>query len=213
MHYGVPEQVSSISLITFIYNEIKALPHYFSRLPPYFDHYLIGVDDRTTDGSKEWLMKYQQRFYQFHFEDFSQIYNEAIAKCHTDWIMVLSPDEVLSGDVRTLIVGDGDCYAFPRNNWYDLEMTKILPSDNKDYQGRLFKNNGKIWWQGRVHEQLCGYDNIVRQDEIIINHFAPYYEKAEPERLQRKIRLYRELGEIGYRIAKEHNLPELSRYI
>jgi hypothetical protein len=200
----------SIALILFTYNEINALPHCFKHLSP-FDQYIIGIDSRTNDGSDQWLKDRNYDFYYFHFTDFSQIYNDAIKKCTTDWIMTLSPDETLSGDIRNLT--DADCHAFPRRNWYDLEMIKSFDKPDEDYQGRLFRNNGKIWWQGKVHEQVSGWESIKYHNDIIINHFALHYEKIEPERLQRKIKLYRELGEVGYRLSKEYNLNELSLYM
>jgi hypothetical protein len=195
----------TIALLMFIRDEEKSLPRCFANLQS-FDQYVIAVDDRTIDKSEDWLKSHDLPFHRHHFlNDFSASYNLEIKKCTTDWIFVLAPDEVINFKLD-FMDDEYDIYAFPRQNWYDLEMIKGFELGGEDFQGRLFRNNGKIWWQGRVHEQLCGFKNMKYLDNSkMINHFAPYYENIEPERLKRKLDMYKSLGEVGYRLKKCHS--------
>src|SRR5271170_5497895 len=148
----------SIGLLMFIRDEQKSLPHCFAHLPR-FDQYVIAIDNRTADDSEKYLINNNLPYHYYKFNNnFSEAYNNEIKKFNTDWILAISPDEVINFN-SSFIDESKDCYAFPRVNWYDLEMTKRFEpeSTGKDWQIRLFRNNGKIKFQGKVHEQLCGW--------------------------------------------------------
>ncbi len=59
-----------------------------------------------------------------------------------------------------------DAFAFPRKNYIDGKLTSAYP----DRQIRLFLNNGKIKYKGRLHEQPVGWKLIASPIDLHIIH-------------------------------------------
>jgi hypothetical protein len=111
---------------------------------------VITVNEREFDGN------------------FAEHRNYHATLCRGDYIFVLDADEIpqqaLMREVRNF---KGDILYVPRINicpgytqrW--LESHKFRVNNTgfinwPDYQGRFYKNNGEIKWDGTLHEKLTG---------------------------------------------------------
>lgn len=117
---------------------------------------IIVVDMESTDETLAIAKKYQTKIY--HHEDVGYAdpaRNFAISKAQYPWILVVDADEVISAELREIILQtindeqSADIYHLPRKNFVFgkwIMKTGWWP----DYQPRLFKK-GTVSWQVGVH--------------------------------------------------------------
>ena len=131
--------------------------------------------------------------------DFAEHKNALNKYCTGDWIFQLDadeyPDDYLMKSFRYIIDTNPDVQAFwvPRiNTVQGLKSTHVnkwrWAVDAKgrvnfpDFQMRLYVNDPKVRWSGRVHEQLTGYSKFAHlpsNDEFCIHH---------PKTIERQVR-------------------------
>lgn len=119
-------------------------------------------------------------FYQHHLNnDFGSHKNYGLDKCSKEWVFQLDADELMSDflaeHLHNIIESNGDnfdLFLLPRVNTVD-GLTERDVVDFRwrindrgwvmwpDYQTRLFRNNGKIKWINKVHEQLVGAERPI----------------------------------------------------
>ena len=136
--------------------------------------------------------------------DFGTFKQHLTQNCTGDWIYQLDADEVLEQELiknlSSILEGNPNIEIFfiPRINIVkgltDAHIQKWGWSVNEngwvnfpDVQGRLYQNKQSIFWSGKVHEQLQGFESysIFPQDEIYcIKHIK------EIERQERQNALY-----------------------
>ena len=124
--------------------------------------------------------------------------------CEGDWVFQLDADELLEEqliqNLGTILNGNDsiDMFFIPRINIVNglteahIQKWKWQVNDKgwvnfPDVQGRLYKNKQSIFWAGKVHEQLQGFESytIFPQDEVYcIKHIK------EIERQERQNALY-----------------------
>ena len=124
--------------------------------------------------------------------------------CEGDWVFQLDADELLEPELiknlGTILTGNPNIEMFyiPRinivNGITQEHITKWGWNVNEkgwinfpDVQGRLYRNKQSIFWAGKVHEQLQGFESysIFPQDEVYcIKHIK------EIERQERQNALY-----------------------
>jgi hypothetical protein len=107
---------------------------------------------------------------------FSDHRNYHATKCSGDYIFAIDADEMPQ---EALIVNiksfDGDIMYVPRINicpgytaeWLDkhkFQLNEMGWINYPDYQGRYYKNDGKIKWENDLHERLTGGDQVARVD-------------------------------------------------
>jgi len=107
---------------------------------------------------------------------FSDHRNYHATKCSGDYIFVIDademPQEALIVNIKTFT---GDIMYIPRINicpgytakWLDehkFNLNEMGWINYPDYQGRYYKNNGKIKWENDLHERLTGSDDVARVD-------------------------------------------------
>ncbi len=138
---------------------------------------IIIVDSFSTDKTLLISKKYTNKIYSYKFSnDFSQTRNFALSKASGDWILVLDADESISKYsefiIHKLVVDNiFDGYWFPRRNY--INENKYLKHGYfyPDLQLRLFRNNKKIIYSGRIHEQpLIDKKRTKEVTEIEIFH-------------------------------------------
>lgn len=100
--------------------------------------------------------------------NFSAHRNYHITQCKGDYILMLDADEIPQHDLLMSLRGfNGDILYVPRINicpgytaeWllaHKFQTNECGWINWPDYQGRFFKNDKKILWQGGVHEKLTG---------------------------------------------------------
>ena len=136
--------------------------------------------------------------------DFGTYKQHLNQNCQGEWIFQLDADELLEeqliGSLGAILDGNPniDLFFIPRINIVNglteahIQKWKWQVNDNgwvnfPDVQGRLYKNKQSIFWAGKVHEQLQGFESytIFPQDEVYcIKHIK------EIERQERQNALY-----------------------
>ena len=121
--------------------------------------------------------------------DFGTYKQHLNQNCEGEWIFQLDADELLEeqliGNLGTILDGNIsiDMFFIPRINIVNDKGWVNFP----DVQGRLYRNKQSIFWAGKVHEQLQGFESytIFPQDEVYcIKHIK------EIERQERQNALY-----------------------
>jgi hypothetical protein len=136
--------------------------------------------------------------------DFGTYKQHLNQNCQGEWIFQLDADELLEeqliGSLGAILDGNPniDLFFIPRINIVNglteahIQKWKWQVNDKgwvnfPDVQGRLYKNKQSIFWAGKVHEQLQGFESytIFPQDEVYcIKHIK------EIERQERQNALY-----------------------
>ena len=136
--------------------------------------------------------------------DFGTYKQHLNQNCQGEWIFQLDADELLEeqliGSLGTILDGNDsiDMFFIPRINIVNglteahIQKWRWQVNDKgwvnfPDVQGRLYKNKQSIFWAGKVHEQLQGFESytIFPQDEMYcIKHIK------EIERQERQNALY-----------------------
>ena len=175
-----------ISYTVTVYNELEELKQLLSLLEIsktnkdeiIIVHTYRNEEEKNSDNFKSIaeLCKRATIYKNYHFQDkFADLKNYLNGLATKDFIINFDADEFASNDTieiwKTVISeNSNDLYFVPRVNRvrnYTLEDVKKYNwniNDNgwinwPDYQPRIFKNNGKIKWEGNVHEQLIGQEN------------------------------------------------------
>ncbi len=147
---------------------------------PVVDEVVIGIDDRTADGSEAILAKLEdefgggKRFEVFRFtwtDDFSAARNEALERCTADWVFQLDGHEVLSPasvesfrKMMDVLPPETEAVGF---------RLRLQPEDHSHVgiQLRLFRNNGRIRYEGAVHNELVvDKEKTIGLADIVIEH-------------------------------------------
>jgi uncharacterized protein (UPF0297 family) len=136
--------------------------------------------------------------------DFGTYKQHLNQNCQGEWIFQLDADELLEEqliqNLGTILNGNDsiDMFFIPRINIVNglteahIQKWRWQVNDKgwvnfPDVQGRLYKNKQSIFWAGKVHEQLQGFESytIFPQDEMYcIKHIK------EIERQERQNALY-----------------------
>jgi glycosyltransferase involved in cell wall biosynthesis len=182
-------------------NELVPLKSCLSSLVGHVDDILVGVDDKTNDGTLEWLVNNRYNHYVFHFQDdFSKARNQYIEKVKTPWFVTVDSDEtILSKDASKLrdVCRNGDAHgidawSMPRRHWYDLEMTKEWTYPYPDRHLRIMRNYCR--YAGRVHEQYINWHKKADSD-LEIQHFNTFYRSSKDWAV--KSEFYKRLGNLS----------------
>jgi hypothetical protein len=191
-----------IGLALSVYNEYEAMKRW-AKEPntKHFDRVAIGVDDENTQAIV--IPHEVTTLYRFTLTNFADMVNAGIEHLQDcDWILQMAPDEYFEGieHVREL-AEEGErrgieLFLLPRYSWADLERKEPVANlgDPDDWQPRLFKKH--IRFHGAVHEWPGNATFVERSRRITIHHYAPYYEKMDPERARHKRELYSSLMEV-----------------
>jgi hypothetical protein len=160
------------------HEELNALLSFLTKVVDEEDEINILVDSgKATPEVRTVLKTFESRIVVHERKfcgNFSEHRNYHITKCSGDYIFVLDADEIPQETlVRNIKSFDSDILYIPRMNiipGHTEEWCKKMKfSVNEmgwinwpDYQGRLFKNNGKISWSLGLHERLIGSDKMAQ---------------------------------------------------
>jgi len=146
----------TISLCMMVRNEEKFLPKCLDSVKDYVDEIVI-VDTGSTDGTVDIARKYTNKLYFHPWEGhFSKHRNQSIKYATKDWIFILDADEVLLKEcaqiVRESVKNDSiDSVYVVVKNAFDGGAGEAVHNSI-----RIFRNNGKIHYEGRVHNRIVG---------------------------------------------------------
>ncbi len=160
------------------HNELNSLLSFLHKVTDDEDEINILIDSgKVTNEVRTVLKKFEKRIVvnERNFcGNFSKHRNYHITKCTGDYIFVLDADEIpQEALIKNIKSFDSDILYLPRINiipGYTEEWCKRMKfSVNEmgftnwpDYQGRYFKNNGKIEWSLGLHERLVGSDKVAQ---------------------------------------------------
>ncbi|MGD9161223.1 MAG: glycosyltransferase, partial [Desulfobacteraceae bacterium] len=134
---------------------------------------LIIVDTGSTDSTVDIAKKYTDKIYFHPWENsFSKARNQALSYATGDWVFQIDGDEELmegSGELLRKTVQEAV------NE--DVINVKLLCSysdgakTSMHYFERIFRNNGIIHYEGRVHNRIVGYKS-PRYSRIELWHYG-----------------------------------------
>ena len=188
---------TTVGLCMIVKDEAATLERTIRSALPVVDEVVVGIDDRTTDGSQAILAKLEdefgggKRFEVFRFtwtDDFSAARNEALERCTADWVLQLDGHEVFSGDsverfrgMMAILPEDTEAVGF---------RVRLQPEDHSHVgiQLRLFRNNGRIRYQGAVHNELVvDKEKTIGLADIVIEHVRTHGNRDERTRARNEM--------------------------
>lgn len=169
------------------------------------------VDGGSSDNTVEIAEDYVDNIYHKKFQDnFAKQRNFAKSKCNGRWIFEIDADELLTKTLQNSLIdilerNEGvDLLYFPRKNKvegisqyhinkWNWNVDKEGDINYPDFQGRIYKNSGHLRWQGKVHEQLVGYQKYAKlpadkEKELYVIH------NKDIDRQEKQNEYYQELA-------------------
>ncbi|WP_182188055.1 glycosyltransferase family 2 protein [Pectinatus frisingensis] len=186
-----------LTACVIIKNEEKNIITYLKHIRPIVDEIVI-VDTGSTDNTLNILKSLRMKFYQYPWhDDFADAKNFAISRASGNWILFLDADEYFVNTSKDKI--KKNIAGIPQNTKiFMCRLTNINEHrENKDtvYVVRGFRNDHKLCYQGKVHEQLF-YDNkeitdIAVMPDVEIYHTG-YFSENITSKLQRNLKIINE---------------------
>lgn len=144
-----------LSLCMIVKNEAENLPRLFqsmSALPGRPDEVCI-VDTGSADATPALARQYADHYRQIEWTGFADARNASLDMASGDYILILDADEYLD-DPDFFLPLRGAMTAGVLSA--DLVVVSYLGKGSTDtiYQTRLFKNDGRVRYDGKVHNQI-----------------------------------------------------------
>jgi glycosyltransferase involved in cell wall biosynthesis/SAM-dependent methyltransferase/Tfp pilus assembly protein PilF len=186
----------SLSLCMIVKNEEDNIGKCLASIKRVVDEMII-IDTGSTDRTIEVAKAFGAQVYDFKWtNNFAEARNFSLSKAAGDWILVLDADEVISStdhDLLNSIVKKRNpkylAYSFTTRNYIDNVGIKGWTANDGIYakeeagtgwhpslKVRLFINNGKIHFEGHVHElvepSLAKLGIKIKNCSIPIHHYG-----------------------------------------
>lgn len=152
---------SRISGAVIAQNEEADLPDCLRSMAGLVDE-MVVVDGGSTDATVDVARAHGAVVHQIPFlGDFAAQRNAAVARCNSEWILMLDADERLGPGLAELLVdvvrsGLADTVFLPFLNQYTHQHD---PVNWPETHPRLFRN--QLRWRNRVHEKVEGWTRPV----------------------------------------------------
>lgn len=193
-------------------NEGQYIQNLFDQLVPYCEQTgdeIVVLDDFSTDDfTRSILHGYDEvgtiQLHERALEgDFASHKNYLNELCRGDYIFQIDADETFHPNLLKYLHDivdnntDVDLFLIPRVNivngltqddikqwnWQVNEKNWVM---FPDYQTRLYRNDPKIQWQGRVHERINGHQTqapLPAEEEWSLYHIKDIHRQREQNRL------------------------------
>lgn len=141
---------------------------------------IIVCDTGSTDNTVEIARRYTDKVYTDYqwCDHFADARNHSLGKCTGDWVLIIDADETLEeggiNKIRQLKTHKDAVYFQTISKSSPVNIHKSI---------RLFRNNGKITWQGRVHNYLNTADAQISDIQIRYGYSEAH--KLDPDRALR----------------------------
>lgn len=161
---------------------------------------IVVVDTGSIDVTPDIALRFgAEVFFADWKDDFSLARNFALSHIRTDWTIVIDCDERL--DNKTFNSFDG-FYLNPGIGGVTTVLRNYLDTKHESYSEhsftRIFKNDSKIRFSGRIHEQVAESINAlglsIIDSPIVINHYG-YINPSVEKKIRNKILLSKEVDE------------------
>lgn len=145
--------MSTLSICMIVKNEEKHLTKCLSSVKDIADE-IVVVDTGSTDTTLHIAREFNSSIFHFKWNnDFASARNFALSKCQSDWILYLDADEELNNnsidEIQKII--HGNLVAF---NCIVKSLTANVSKFGLMKYPRLFPNDKRIKFEGKVHEQI-----------------------------------------------------------
>ena len=173
-----------ISLCMIVRNEQAHLAQCLDSVTDAVDEIVI-LDTGSTDGTKEIARRYTQSVFDYVWrEDFAAARNAAFAHATKPYLMWMDADDVLEEKEKLLelkqrLDGHVDAVMMP----YVCGRRRDGQPSLVFYRERIVRAGAGFAFEGRVHEAMRVFGNIIRE-EIAIRHTGDHA-KTSNERNQR----------------------------
>jgi glycosyltransferase involved in cell wall biosynthesis len=173
------EQLPSLSLCMIVRDEEEHLTRCLSSVSRFVNEIII-VDTGSSDQSKAIALSYGAVVIEFKWNgDFSEARNAGLRKAKNPWILVLDADEEwANADISAL------CTLLERAELFGcyVQMISYIGADEgeefvTDAVCRLFRNDPRITFSGRIHEEISPSIKavpgaVVEYAPITIKHYG-----------------------------------------
>jgi glycosyltransferase involved in cell wall biosynthesis len=199
-------EVPTVSACMIVKNEEEFLPRCLESIKDVVDE-IIVVDTGSTDRTVEIAKSYGAKVHLHPWENnFSKHRNQSISYAAGDWIFVLDGDEeVIQWDNHidvTLRNRDADSIYVKVENIYGTGEGEAWHNAI-----RLFRNNEKMRYEGRVHNELSGYEH-ASYSAISIYHRGY---NLDPQKGEKKY--VRTTSLLEQEIEKDPDNPKYHHYL
>jgi glycosyltransferase involved in cell wall biosynthesis len=173
----------TISLCMIVKDEEEFLDKCLKSVKAVADEIII-IDTGSQDNTVKIAEKYTDKIYFHPWQDsFSEARNHYLEYASCDWIFQIDADEELvSGDINNVL-------AAVKNPDIDAIRVQIISTyrqgedESSHNVERIFRNNGIIHYEGRVHNRLVGFQK-PRIYPIRLRHYG--YDLADKSKLETK---------------------------
>ncbi len=183
----------SLSLCMIVKNEEKHLTRCLSSVKDVVNEIVI-VDTGSTDKTIEIAELFGAKVFNFEWvNDFSAARNYSLSKCNGDWVLYLDADEELSKNSVDELLNKVNEKATAINC-----TVKSLTAENSQFSimkyPRLFPNDKRIRYEGKVHEQIqYSLDknkiSLIDSNIEIIHYGYILDEESTNKKLERNLKL------------------------
>ncbi len=144
-----------LSVVIITFNEEKNIERCLKSVMNIADE-IIVLDSFSTDKTEEICQKYNVKFFQHEFDDYTSQKNRAVSFAENDYVLSLDADEVLSKKLKNSIfkIKENpifDAYDFNRLNIYcgkPIKHTSWYP----DRKIRIWNRKKGKWVGNKIHE-------------------------------------------------------------
>lgn len=196
-----------ISACMIVKNEEELLPKCLESIKDLVDE-LIIVDTGSADKTVEIAKSFGAKVFHHPWEnDFSKHRNQSISYAMGDWILVIDADEEILPESKPLFE------KIRKEPTSDVILVQVLStmrqgkSKSVHISERLFRNNGKIHYEGRVHNRLVGYEKPKVLPIQILHHGYD----LDPQKSRQKFE--RTVGLLKKELNREPNNPLFYHYL
>jgi glycosyltransferase involved in cell wall biosynthesis len=195
-----PIAQQSVALCMIVKDEAETLERAIRSALPVVDEVVVGIDDRTADESEAIARQLARelaeehdgfRFVVFPFawtDDFSAARNEALERCRADWVLQLDGHELLSAasvesfrKMMDVLPPETEAVGF---------RLRLQPEDHSHVgiQLRLFRNDGRIRYDGAVHNELVvDKEKTIGLADVVIDHVRTHSNRDERTRARNEM--------------------------
>ena len=190
----------SISLCMIVKNEEAVLGRCLDCVREIADE-IILVDTGSSDQTKEIGARYTDKIYDYPWkDDFSAARNFGLHEAKMDYVMWLDADDMITPDQRGKFLQLKAALPFDRESGLPVDVVMMkyaVAFDRKGrptfsfYRERLWRNGKGFLFEGKVHEAVQTYGNVVYED-LIVEH-----RKVKSRDRNRNLRIYERMRKEG----------------
>jgi len=181
---------SSISVCLIVKDEERFLDNCLKSVTDVADEIII-IDTGSQDNTVNIAKRYTDKIY-FHpwTDNYSEARNHYLDYAKGDWIFHIDADEELVKEDIPILLNA------VKNPSIDVIMLQIISqlgrgqSESRHSLERLFRNNGSIRYEGRIHERLIGFQRpMIYLVRLMHYGYDLNDEDLSEKKLERRIRL------------------------